>query len=300
MIAFRRTFQSILILFLAFVGMQASAELQPFPYSNLEHQKVEQLPDYRLILSPVTKVNGRLHVSKSRRLNVNMVRALYRLADDFDLAEAWGFYQQQLQRQNAEVWYQCHGRDCGVSALWANDIFGLAKLGGLESSQHYGVYHWRSSERSNLVVLYGVVRANKRNYLMVDQLTASVDQVADGPVTKKSDLPERGQAPILIPVSLNASGRLVMTSSARSQVATLSQKLLSMRPERIYFVGHYSSDEGIDEEMDKSELLARQLKDYVMSTVTGLRMDVYGVGPLSPTHPDAKSLNQWVEVFVEN
>lgn len=289
-----------LVITLLLSSWQLRAELQPFPYSKIQHQQTQQIPDYRLILSPVTKVNGRLHVEKSRRLNANMVRALYRLEDDFELSEAWSFYQMQLQRQNAEVWFQCHGRDCGVSALWANDIFGQAQLGGLESSQHYGVYHWRSSERSHIVVLYGIIRANKRNYLMVDQLTASVDQVADGPVVKKSDLPERGQAPILIPVSLNASERLVMTSTARTQVATISRKLLAMRPERVFFVGHYSSDEGIDTEIDKSEQLARQLKDYVMSTVSGLRMDVYGVGPLSPTHPDAKSLEQWVEIFVEN
>ena len=288
------------LLFLMLFSVITKAELQPFPYSSVQSQKVSEVPDYRLVLSPVSKVNGRLHVNKSRRLNANMVRVLYRLNDGFDLSEVWNFYQQQLQRENAEVWYQCYGRDCGVSALWANSIFGKAKLSGLEQSQHYGVYHWRSSGRSHIAVLYGIVRANKRNYLLVDQLTASVDQVAEGPVTKKSDLPVRGQTPILIPVSLNASNRLVMTTSARTQVATLSQKLLAMRPQPIYFVGHYTSDEGLDIELEKSELLAEQLKNYVMSTVSGLRMDVHAVGPLSSTHPESNGLNQWVELFVEN
>lgn len=300
MVSLGMKFNASLLFIFLLLSFQLKAELQPFPYSEIQSRSVDEVPDYRLILSPVTKVNGRLHVNKSRRLNANLVRALYRLNDDFELEEIWGFYQQQLQRQNAEVWFQCYSRDCGVSALWANEIFSEAKLGGLVSSQHYGVYHWRSSERSHLVVLYGIVRANKRKYLMVDQITASVDQVSEGPVAKKSDLPERDQTPILIPVSLNASNRLVMTSSARTQVAALSQKLLSMRPERIFFVGHYSSDEGIDEEIEKSKLLAQQLRDYVGSTVSGLRMDVHGVGPLSPTHPKASSLKQWVEVFVEN
>lgn len=300
MVSLGTKLKAMIVVTLMLLSVQLKAELQPFPYSDIQTQSVSEVPDYRLILSSVTKVNGRLHVSKSRRLNANLVRALYRLHDDFELEEIWGFYQQQLQRQDAEVWFQCHSRDCGVSALWANDIFGDAKLGGLESSQHYGVYHWRSSERSHIVVLYGVVRANKRKYVMVDQLTASVDQVSEGPITKKSDLPERGQTPILIPVSLNASNRLVMTSSARTQVASLSQKFLSMRPERIFFVGHYSSDEGIETEIEKSEQLAQQLRDYVGSTVSGLRVDVHGVGPLSPSHPKASSLKQWVEVFVEN
>jgi len=295
-----RQLQFCSLLFLMLFSVITKAELQPFPYSSVQSQKVSEVPDYRLVLSPVSKVNGRLHVNKSRRLNANMVRVLYRLNDGFDLSEVWNFYQQQLQRENAEVWYQCYGRDCGVSALWANSIFGKAKLSGLEQSQHYGVYHWRSSGRSHIAVLYGIVRANKRNYLLVDQLTASVDQVAEGPVTKKSDLPVRGQTPILIPVSLNASNRLVMTTSARTQVATLSQKLLAMRPQRIYFVGHYTSDEGLDVELEKSELLAEQLKNYVMSTVSGLRMDVHAVGPLSSTHPESNGLNQWVELFVEN
>ena len=83
-------------------------------------------------------------------------------------------------------------------------------------------------------------------------------------------------------------------------VATISKKLLAMRPQRVFFVGHYNGEEGIDDEIEKSELLAKQLSDYIMSTVTGLRLDSYGVGSLSSTHPDSGNMFQWVEIFIEN
>lgn len=282
------------------LSIEARAELQPFPYTSVEKNEIQEVPDYRLVLSNVAKVNGRINVSNSRRLNANLVRSLYRLNDGFELSEVWGFYQQQLQRNNAEVWFQCHGRDCGVSSLWANEIFEDPKLSGLEQSQHYGVYHWRSSGRSHIAIIYGIVRANKRIYIQVDQVTAAVDQVAAGPITKKSDLPERNQTPLFVPVSLNASDRLVMTTSARTIIADISQKLLTMRPQRVYLVGHYISNEGIETEMGKSQKLAKQLSEYIMSTVTGLNLDPRGVGPLSSTHPEAKGVTQWVEIFVEN
>jgi hypothetical protein len=93
---------------------------------------------------------------------------------------------------------------------------------------------------------------------------------------------------------------MIMTTSARSQVASLSQKMLAMRPKKVFFVGHYTGDEGVDIELEKSTQLAEQLKGYVMSTVSGLNLVAYGVGPLSSTHPDGEGKTQWVEVFVEN
>jgi outer membrane protein OmpA-like peptidoglycan-associated protein len=296
----RRLNKLLLAGFLVVLSVVSRAEMQPFPYSSIERQSAAEVPDYRLILSKVSKINGRISIEKSRRLNAQVRSTLYRINDGFPLKEAWNFYQQQLQRQSAEVWYQCHGRECGISAFWANSIFGQAKLGGPDSNQLYGVYHWRSSERSHIAVIYGITRANKRVYIQVDQMTAQVEQQQTGAVTTVVDLPVKGQIPLLIPASLDNNNRLVLTAAARVQVQELAQKLLQMRPERVNFVGHITSNESIDEELQLSKDLARQLMEYMLSLISGLRMEVYGVGSLSPTHPKAGNQSQWVEIYIEN
>jgi hypothetical protein len=100
------------------------------------------------------------------------LRALtYQLPEEHGPREALQIARQHLQEQGAQLLFWCEGRDCGSSSLWANQIFGSAKLYGPEEQQSYLLLRLAGPQDS-LLALYGIVRGNRRAYLHVEQLDA--------------------------------------------------------------------------------------------------------------------------------
>ena len=100
------------------------------------------------------------------------LRALtYQLPEELGPREALQIARQHLQAQGAQLLFWCEGRDCGSSSLWANQIFGSAKLYGPEEQQSYLLLRLAGPQDS-LLALYGIVRGNRRAYLHVEQLDA--------------------------------------------------------------------------------------------------------------------------------
>ncbi|MDH0141394.1 DUF4892 domain-containing protein [Aquipseudomonas alcaligenes] len=100
------------------------------------------------------------------------LRALtYQLPEEHGPREALQIARQHLQAQGAQLLFWCEGRDCGSSSLWANQIFGSAKLYGPEEQQSYLLLRLAGPQDS-LLALYGIVRGNRRAYLHVEQLDA--------------------------------------------------------------------------------------------------------------------------------
>ena len=69
--------------------------------------------------------------------------------------------------------FWCKARDCGESSLWANEVFGNAKLVGADGQQEYLLLRLAAPQDNSLVALYGITRGNRRAYLHVEQLDAS-------------------------------------------------------------------------------------------------------------------------------
>lgn len=103
------------------------------------------------------------------------LRALtYQLPEEHGPREALQLARQHLQEQGAQLLFWCEGRDCGSSSLWANQIFGNAKLYGPEEQQSYLLLRMAEPQGNSLLALYGIVRGNRRSYLHVEQLDADV------------------------------------------------------------------------------------------------------------------------------
>ena len=78
-----------------------------------------------------------------------------------------------MQKQGAQLLFWCQARDCGESSLWANEVFGNAKLYGADKEQAYLILRLPAPENDTLIALYGITRGNKRAYLHVEQMKAS-------------------------------------------------------------------------------------------------------------------------------
>ncbi|MNT28098.1 hypothetical protein D3C72_1637600 [compost metagenome] len=69
--------------------------------------------------------------------------------------------------------FWCQARDCGESSLWANEVFGNAKLYGADDQQAYLLLRLAAPRDNTLVALYSITRGNRKAYLHVEQFDAS-------------------------------------------------------------------------------------------------------------------------------
>ena len=101
--------------------------------------------------------------------------------------------------------FWCQARDCGESSLWANEVFGNAKLVGADGQQEYLLLRLAAPQDNSLVALYGITRGNRRAYLHVEQLDAgaplgdllptSATLLRELKSTGELDFPALGSAP---------------------------------------------------------------------------------------------------------
>lgn len=69
--------------------------------------------------------------------------------------------------------FWCQARDCGESSLWANEVFGNAKLYGADEQQAYLLLRLAAPRDNTLVALYSITRGNRKAYLHVEQFEAA-------------------------------------------------------------------------------------------------------------------------------
>jgi len=80
----------------------------------------------------------------------------------------------ELKAVNVEVLYQCHGRSCGSSNQWANQVFHQSRLYGLDSQQSYAALKQDTLKGQNYYALYSTERGNKKVYLHLEMIKGSV------------------------------------------------------------------------------------------------------------------------------
>ncbi|MHC6226474.1 DUF4892 domain-containing protein [Pseudomonas sp. X10] len=135
-----------------------------------ERPAVEQERLYPM--GPLRKISGRLRLEEKVESRGQVSSTTYELPRERTAREAFTSAREALQREGGYPLFWCQGRDCGEASLWANDIFGNARLNGGDEQQAFILLR-RSGEQSNtLVSLYSVTRGNKRAYLHVEEFVA--------------------------------------------------------------------------------------------------------------------------------
>lgn len=241
-----------------------SIGLDPFPLSTLISEQQRQEPDYRLILGGIIKINGLIRSDREQRLQAQLTRLTWQLPSGHSPEAGFNYLRDQLLRQNAKVLFECAGRQCGPSSLWANDIFGQARLYGVDSSQFYAAFALPDAH----LAIYAVRRGNGRVYLHLDRLERDAPTV--------TELSER----------LRQQGYAVLEdwpdSSDRSIQALLD--LQERFPRAEFWLTIHWRGEDLDLSISQSEAAARQLlrqladKGGDMSRIKGR-----GVGALVPS-----------------
>jgi len=124
-------------------------------------------------MGSIRKISGQLRFDGQVSARGNVTGVTYQLPAERTSAEAFTSAREALQAQGAELLFWCQARDCGESSLWANEVFGNAKLYGADEQQAYLLLRLAEPQSDTLVALYGITRGNRRAYLHVEQFDSS-------------------------------------------------------------------------------------------------------------------------------
>lgn len=124
-------------------------------------------------LGSIRKISGQLRFDGQVTARGQTTSATYELPPEHSSTEAFTAAREALQKQGAELLFWCQARDCGESSLWANEVFGNAKLFGADDQQAYLLLRLAAPKDNTLVALYSITRGNRKAYLHVEQFDAA-------------------------------------------------------------------------------------------------------------------------------
>jgi len=164
-----------LLLILLLLSPSLRAEQGIFPVPAPAHARLIAQDDMAEAerfypMSALRRISNQARAELRLEVDGHLARQTYQLASGHLAQPAFAQVRKALQT-DADLLFWCEGRDCGSSSLWANQIFGSAKLYGPEEQQSYLLLRLAEPQDS-LLALYGIVRGNRRAYLHVEQLDA--------------------------------------------------------------------------------------------------------------------------------
>ncbi|ORC60398.1 DUF4892 domain-containing protein [Pseudomonas floridensis] len=185
-------------------------------------------------MGSIRKISGQLRFDGQVSARGNLTSVTYQLPPEHTSDDAFTAAREALQKKSAELLFWCQARDCGESSLWANEVFGNAKLYGADDRQAYLLLRLAEPDSETLVALYSIPRGNRRAYLHVEQFEAvaplgdllptSATLLKQLKSTGKLDLPRLGGDPqdawvMLISRGLNLDSTLRATLSGANAAA---------------------------------------------------------------------------------
>ena len=124
-------------------------------------------------LGSIRKISGQLRFDGQVSARGHVTSVTYELPAEHSSTDAFTAAREGLQQQGAQLLFWCQARDCGESSLWANDVFGNAKLYGADNQQAYLLLRLAAPQDNTLVALYSITRGNRKAYLHVEQFDAA-------------------------------------------------------------------------------------------------------------------------------
>lgn len=254
-----------------------------YPRSSIVENENRAVLDYPVSLGEMKKKRGLWAPERERRLAGNLQRVTLRLPDGHSPQQAFAFYFDQLIDLGARILYQCESRACGESNAWANNLYQIKELYGLDREQSYAAFELLDDKGElQFVSVYTVIRGNKRVYAHTEWLQT---QLGEDDITAPSAddigraLKTQGYF-VVGGVSIN-DGQLQINQPG---LQTLVAALFADRRSKIKIVGRdqSSSDaEGQGNEVsDQNESIAQQFaKALERNGIPALRLSTETLNP---------------------
>lgn len=263
--------------FTAFSAM-VSAQMpppEPFPDTRLEREVAISSPGHLVLFSPVREVNNEIRSASMARLPVKGVGQLFEVQGGANREEARDYYLRALQTRGAQILFECSGRNCGRSNVWANQIFDQSSLYGRDNNQDYLV---AGSIDENgqpwLTLVYTVTRANQRQYVWVEHLVAPQGTEIPGLGNESA----RVKGPIIVPWQGSITYRFNWTGSDRRIINDWAGE----EGARVVLIAYSGlrEDERLEESLERAEEAANSLSQVLAkSGVSESQQMIITVGP---------------------
>lgn len=241
-------------------------------------QPVER--EYRLALSGLKKVNNNWRVSREQKVHGVVERKTVELANTMTFAEAKRQLQAAMaQIDDATVAFACEGLDCGSSSGWANHVFDIKTLYGLDLYQYYAVLHVERGDETLHAAYYLIQRGSGRIYLQQDLVRSKANR-ADATLVTEADiekqLADRGYWTI-------AGSESALQKMSQVEVELVAALMTKNRRWRIAVVGHNYEPVPLAEQRERSLLHAKIVEKQLLDAgINANRLQSYGLGSLAP------------------
>jgi outer membrane protein OmpA-like peptidoglycan-associated protein len=264
----------------------ADLKLQPYPNAREVFHSATQEDNFLLALSSYKKVDSNWLVDRSQRLSGSLERTTFELPADQNADMGFAFFKDQIDKYNLRELFHCRARDCGTSNSWANNHFKIIQLYGMDQHQLYGAYEiTNADEKPFYVVIYAVMRGNKRAYVQLEVLHLNkINEfgVASSPETLNKLLDTNGYFVFPDFVSKDAQGSAHLQIKQAHILALVT--LLNLQPKlALALVGHDYSASSIEQQQSESKKNADQIKAALVAAgVDAKRLQTFGLGSLAP------------------
>lgn len=255
--------------------------LEVYPRANILEESEAEVEDYRLATSAARRVGGRWAGDELRQ-NGMLSRITMQIPEGHGPEDVYHYYRQRLMAADTRVLYQCRERNCGSSNSWANDVFEVKLLYGLDQHQYYGLFEIvTDGDLLNYLAVYTVRRGNRRVYAHLELLKteqASSAAAVSNPAAIVEQLRDQGYYPVA-GLQLKGDDLLIQAQQVQALVAALgSDRRLMLR-----IVGHDYSARPLAEQLKRSEQMAEQLRARLIEAgIAENRLEAYGIGSLAP------------------
>ncbi len=279
-------------------GASDPDSLARYPRSWIVEYSAESASEYRLALGRLKKANSVVQPEKSHRLVGDLARVTYRVPDGHAPDQVFRWYRDQVEARTREILFLCHGRECGPSNDWANDLFGIPVLYGPDRDQSYMVARIAAGEREKFVVVYTIRRGNRRIYAHVDELTVragAAREVQPNPATLLSMLREHRR--VTLP-RLRFGEQQELLLGENEGIEPVVQALQLDIVLQVAVVAHARTGQGLEADFRVSQARARNVVDLLVRRgIPRERLYAHGAGSLSPPY-DANEPAERVELVL--
>lgn len=266
---------------------------EPFPEARLDNEVRIQSPGHLVLFSPVREVNNEIRSASMARLPVKGVGQLYEVQGGANREEARDHYLRELQARGAQVLFECSGRNCGRSNVWANQIFKQSSLYGRDNNQDYLV---AGSIDENgqpwLTMVYTVTRANQREFVWVEHLVTPMGTDIPGMGNESA----RIKGPVIVPWQGTITYRFEWSGADRRIINDWAGE----DDARVILTAYseLKENETLDESMQRAEAAAQSLSQVLAKSGVSERLQtIITVGP-TVVIPNPDRQGDRVEVMV--
>lgn len=246
-----------------------------FPQSSLEEEVPVVSSGHLVLFSPVREVNNQIRSDRMARIPVKGVGRLYQINRDASRGEAREHYQTLLQARGAQVLFECNGRSCGRSNVWANQIFDQSTLYGRDADQDYLVAAVTGeSGKTWLTLVYTVTRGTQREYVWIEHLEAGEGAAIPGLDSANA----RVRGPIIIPWQGGITHRFEWSATDRRMLNNWVEE----EGAQVVLTGFASlgEDEPLEAAMERAQNAMESLSQVLeKSGVSKSRQTLITVGP---------------------